>query len=59
VPRSVGVVAAWRQVVTGVLGEKLVLAQARTAVPGLERDIADLQGQEFGANSVETRGPTG
>jgi NAD(P)-dependent dehydrogenase (short-subunit alcohol dehydrogenase family) len=55
VPRAVGVVAAWRQLVTGVLGEKLVLAQSRTAVPRLEQEIADLQGQEFGANSVETR----
>jgi NAD(P)-dependent dehydrogenase (short-subunit alcohol dehydrogenase family) len=55
VPRSVGVVAAWRQVVTGVLGEKLVLAQARTAVPRLEREIAALQGREFGANSVENQ----
>jgi NAD(P)-dependent dehydrogenase (short-subunit alcohol dehydrogenase family) len=55
VPRAVGVVAAWRQLVTGVLGEKLVMAQARTAVPRLEREIADLQGQEFGANSVEAR----
>jgi NAD(P)-dependent dehydrogenase (short-subunit alcohol dehydrogenase family) len=55
VPRAVGVVAAWRQVVTGVLGEKLVLAQSRTAVPRLEREITDLQGREFGANSVEAR----
>ena len=53
VPRAVGVVAAWRQVVTGVLGERLVLAGSRTAVPRLEREIADLQGQEFGAHSVE------
>jgi NAD(P)-dependent dehydrogenase (short-subunit alcohol dehydrogenase family) len=57
VPRAVGVVAAWRQVVTGVLGEKLVLAQSRTAVPKLEREIAALAGQEFGANSVEARRP--
>jgi NAD(P)-dependent dehydrogenase (short-subunit alcohol dehydrogenase family) len=55
VPRAVGVVAAWRQLVTGVLGEKLVLAQSRTAVPRLEQEIAALQGQEFGAHSVETR----
>jgi NAD(P)-dependent dehydrogenase (short-subunit alcohol dehydrogenase family) len=54
VPRAVGVVAAWRQLVTGVLGEKLVLARSRTAVPRLEAEIADLQGQEFGANSVES-----
>jgi hypothetical protein len=38
-----------------VVGEKLVLAQSRTAVPRPEREIADLQGQEFGTNSVETR----
>jgi NAD(P)-dependent dehydrogenase (short-subunit alcohol dehydrogenase family) len=57
VPRAVGVVAAWRQVVTGVLGEKLVLARSRTAVPRLEREIADLRGQEFGAHSVEARRP--
>src|SRR3954471_13389094 len=55
VPRAVGVVAAWRQLVTGVLGEKLVLAQSRTAVPRLEAEIADLRGQEFGANSVESQ----
>ena len=53
VPRSVGTVSAWRQLVTGVLGEQLVLARSRTAVPQLEREIADLQGREFGANSVE------
>jgi NAD(P)-dependent dehydrogenase (short-subunit alcohol dehydrogenase family) len=54
VPRAVGTVAAWRQLVTGVLGEKLMLARSRTAVPRLEREIADLQGHEFGANSVES-----
>jgi NAD(P)-dependent dehydrogenase (short-subunit alcohol dehydrogenase family) len=53
VPRSVGTVAAWRQLVTGVLGEALVLARSRTAVPELELQIADLQGQEFGVHSVE------
>jgi len=53
VPRAVGTVAAWRQLVTGVLGEKLVLARSREAVPQLEREIAQLQGREFGANSVE------
>jgi NAD(P)-dependent dehydrogenase (short-subunit alcohol dehydrogenase family) len=55
VPRAVGVVAAWRQVVTGVLGEKLLLARSRTAVPRLEQEIAALEGREFGANSVEAR----
>ncbi|MEI4271057.1 short-chain dehydrogenase/reductase [Klenkia sp. LSe6-5] len=53
VPRSVGLFAAWRQAVVGAVGEKLVLAQARTAVPQLEREIAALGGEEFGANSVE------
>jgi NAD(P)-dependent dehydrogenase (short-subunit alcohol dehydrogenase family) len=57
VPRSVGTIAAWRQLVTGVLGEKLMLARSRTAVPQLEQAIADLNGQEFGANSVESRRP--
>jgi NAD(P)-dependent dehydrogenase (short-subunit alcohol dehydrogenase family) len=53
VPRSVGFVAAWRQAIIGAVGEKLVLAQAKTAVPQLEREIAALGGEEFGANSVE------
>jgi NAD(P)-dependent dehydrogenase (short-subunit alcohol dehydrogenase family) len=55
VPRAVGMVAAWRQLVTGVVGEKIVLAQSKHAVPQLEREIAELEGQEFGANSVEAR----
>jgi len=53
VPRSVGLFSAWRQAVVGAVGEKLVLAQARTAVPQLEQEIAALGGEEFGANSVE------
>jgi NAD(P)-dependent dehydrogenase (short-subunit alcohol dehydrogenase family) len=53
VPRSVGFFSAWRQAVVGAVGEKLVLAQAKTAVPQLEREIAALGGEEFGANSVE------
>ena len=57
VPRAVGSIAAWRQLVTGVLGEKLVLAQSREAVPQLEREIAALRGREFGANSVEAARP--
>jgi hypothetical protein len=36
-----------------VLGERLLLARARTSVPELERQIAQLQGREFGAHSVE------
>ena len=55
VPRSVGTVAAWRQLVTGVVGERVVLAKSRTAVPQLEREIAELAGREFGANSVEAQ----
>ncbi len=54
VPRWVGAVAACRQLVTGVLGERLMLARARTAVPQLERQITELRGQEFGAHSVES-----
>jgi NAD(P)-dependent dehydrogenase (short-subunit alcohol dehydrogenase family) len=51
VPRSVGVVAALRQAVTGALAERVVMRVAATRVPQLERDIAALQGQEFGRNS--------
>jgi NAD(P)-dependent dehydrogenase (short-subunit alcohol dehydrogenase family) len=52
VPRSVGVVSALRQVVTGALGERLVLPVVRSRVPQLEADIAALGGREFGAHSV-------
>jgi NAD(P)-dependent dehydrogenase (short-subunit alcohol dehydrogenase family) len=52
VPRSVGVVAALRQVFTGAAAEKLMLPLTRRRVPRLERDIAALGGQEFGRNSV-------
>ncbi|MGY1773381.1 SDR family oxidoreductase [Blastococcus sp. SYSU D00813] len=52
VPRSVGTVAALRQVVTGALAERLMTRIAATAVPQLERDIEALQGQEFGRSSV-------
>jgi hypothetical protein len=55
VPRSVGTVAALRQVVTGVLSEKLAMAVSAKKVPQLERDILALNGQEFGANSVGDR----
>jgi NAD(P)-dependent dehydrogenase (short-subunit alcohol dehydrogenase family) len=55
VPRSVGVVSALRQVITGALGEKLALRVAAGRVPQLEADIAALQGQEFGRNSVGDR----
>src|SRR3954465_4250342 len=56
VPRSVGVVSALRQLVTGALAEKVMLRTAAVRVPQLERDIAALDGQEFGRNSVGDRG---
>lgn len=52
VPRSVGSVAALRQVVTGAIAERAMARIAATAVPQLERDIEALQGQEFGRSSV-------
>lgn len=55
VPGSVRVVSALRQVVTGVLAEKVMLPIVRSRVPQLERDIGALQGREFGANSVGDR----
>ncbi|MGY1827167.1 MULTISPECIES: SDR family oxidoreductase [unclassified Blastococcus] len=58
VPRSVGTVAALRQLVTGVLAEKLAMAVSAKRVPQLERDIAALDGREFGSHSVGDR-PTG
>jgi NAD(P)-dependent dehydrogenase (short-subunit alcohol dehydrogenase family) len=55
VPRSVGVVSAIRQVVTGVVAEKVMLPIVRSRVPQLEKDIAALEGRQFGANSVGDR----
>ncbi len=55
VPGSVGVVSALRQMVTGVLAEKVMLVAAKQRVPELERDIRALDGQEFGKNSVGDR----
>ena len=52
VPGSVAVVSALRQMVTGVVAEKLAMAVSAKRVPQLERDIAALNGQEFGKNSV-------
>src|SRR3954468_10743647 len=52
VPRSVGVVSAFRQVVTGALAEKVAMAVSAKRVPELERDIAALDGREFGKNSI-------
>src|SRR4051812_21129421 len=59
VPRSVGVVSALRQLATGALAEKVMLRTAALRVPQLERDIAALDGQEFGRNSVGDRGRAG
>jgi NAD(P)-dependent dehydrogenase (short-subunit alcohol dehydrogenase family) len=56
VPRSVGVVSALRQVITGAVGERIAMKVAAGRVPQLERDIAALQGREFGRNSVGDRG---
>ncbi|CAA9271639.1 MAG: hypothetical protein AVDCRST_MAG52-3276 [uncultured Blastococcus sp.] len=52
VPGSVGVVSALRQLVTGVVGEKLAVAMSARRVPQLEREIAALGGREFGQHSV-------
>jgi NAD(P)-dependent dehydrogenase (short-subunit alcohol dehydrogenase family) len=57
VPRSVGVVSALRQMVTGVVAEKVAMRIAAGQVPQLERDIAALEGREFGTNSVGNRNP--
>ena len=55
VPRSVGVVSALRQAVTGAVAEKVAMLVSARQVPQLERDIAALNGREFGANSVGDR----
>jgi NAD(P)-dependent dehydrogenase (short-subunit alcohol dehydrogenase family) len=55
VPRSVGVVSALRQLITGGLGEKVAMKISAGRVPALERDIAALDGREFGAHSVGDR----
>jgi NAD(P)-dependent dehydrogenase (short-subunit alcohol dehydrogenase family) len=56
VPGSVGVVSALRQMVTGVVAEKVAMRVSARKVPQLERDIEALDGQEFGRNSVGDRG---
>jgi hypothetical protein len=38
--------------VTGAVAEKLALLVSKRRVPQLERDIAKLNGQEFGKNSI-------
>jgi NAD(P)-dependent dehydrogenase (short-subunit alcohol dehydrogenase family) len=55
VPGSVGVISALRQVVTGVLAEKVAMLVSAKRVPQLERDIQALGGREFGKNSVGDR----
>jgi hypothetical protein len=52
VPRSVGVISALRQVVTGALAEKVMMRAAAAQVPELEADIAKLGGRQFGKNSI-------
>src|SRR6478672_1729931 len=52
VPGSVAVVSALRQMVTGVVAEKVAMLVSAKRVPQLERDIAKLNGREFGKNSV-------
>src|SRR4051812_10426676 len=55
VPGSVGVVSALRQMVTGVVAERIMLKATANQVPQLERDIAALDGQEFGRTSLGNR----
>ncbi len=55
VPGTLGVISAFRQLVTGVLAERAVLKVSKERVPQLERDIAALDGREFGTNSVGDR----
>jgi NAD(P)-dependent dehydrogenase (short-subunit alcohol dehydrogenase family) len=55
VPRSVGVVSALRQVITGAFGERVAMRISAGRVPQLEADIRALNGQEFGRNSVAHR----
>src|SRR3954454_23286933 len=54
-PGSVGVVSALRQMVTGVVAERIMLKASANQVPQLERDIAALDGREFGRTSVGNR----
>ena len=58
VPGSVGVVSALRQLVTGVVAEKIAMKASAKRVPQLERDIRALDGQEFGTHSVGARAKT-
>ncbi|WP_204263903.1 SDR family NAD(P)-dependent oxidoreductase [Geodermatophilus normandii] len=55
VAAELGPVSALRQVITGAVAEKLMVRLSAARVPELERDIAALQGQEFGRSSVAGR----
>jgi NAD(P)-dependent dehydrogenase (short-subunit alcohol dehydrogenase family) len=55
VPGSIGVISALRQLVTGVVAEKVAMKVSAKRVPQLERDIKALGGQEFGKNSIGDR----
>ena len=52
------VVSALRQMVTGVLAEKVAMKVSAKRVPQLERDIAALDGREFGKNSIGAQAKT-
>jgi NAD(P)-dependent dehydrogenase (short-subunit alcohol dehydrogenase family) len=56
IPGSVGIVSALRQLVTGVVAEKVALKVSAKRVPQLEADIKALGGREFGKNSVGETG---
>ncbi|MCW2742009.1 MAG: Oxidoreductase, short-chain dehydrogenase/reductase family [Blastococcus sp.] len=58
VPGSVGVISALRQLVTGVVAEKIAMKVSAKRVPELERDILALNGREFGKNSIGEAGRT-
>jgi NAD(P)-dependent dehydrogenase (short-subunit alcohol dehydrogenase family) len=53
VPRSLGPLAAVRQLLTGRLFDRAARARAAESVPRLEREVAAL-GRSFGATSVES-----
>ncbi|HEX2204697.1 MAG TPA: SDR family oxidoreductase [Longimicrobium sp.] len=54
VPKSLGPLAAVRQVFSGPLGERLTGRIARRLVPKMEREVLAL-GRSFGAHSVEVK----
>lgn len=55
VPRTLGPLAAVRQLFSSPLSERLMARRTRHAVPELEREVAAL-GRSFGSHSVEARG---